>query len=56
MIKANEAKKKRKEMIHFNIYRFVGVCRLFEQLFWLEKKAKDKRDRPETHQRIFFHN
>jgi hypothetical protein len=39
MIKAEGAKKSHGEkpaMIHFNIYRFVGVCRLFQQqLFWL---------------------
>lgn len=53
MIKT-KSEDEQKEMIHFNIYRFVGVCRLFQQqLFWLVEREKTK-DRLKEHQRGIF--
>jgi hypothetical protein len=47
------------EMIHFNIYQFVGVCRLFQQqlfLFWKQMKMKSEKtkDRLEEHAKELF--
>lgn len=43
-------------MIHFNIYRFVGVCRLFQQQLFLVKKLvkKDKKKSPQGTPKNFF--